>query len=315
MPSSTSSFEDEAGARTASLRRATWTLLAAAAALYTCSEVVAVLGMEHVSKLHHRIMTDARQAQALRAAPAGQPPEVLFVGNSLLLEGVDFGALAEELRGRFRPRRYVIEATTYDDWLFGLKRLFRHGMRVNSVVLCVDALDFVPNRIRGDFSARVLFDAQDIWPVSRTVGADLTTTSSLYFAHYSMFYASRAELRSVLLGKISPAVVSTLQRSMWGGNVKMPADSDMVPIMDQKMLEMRKLCAGYGATFMFLIPPIPQGGDGAIVEAGRETGVRVLWPIPSGSLGAEFYREDGFHLNSRGAARFTQALGETLNRD
>jgi hypothetical protein len=45
--------------------------------------------------------------------------------------------------------------------------------------------------IRGDFSARFLFDGSDIWRVSRAVDVDLHT-SSLYLAHFSTFYAPRA---------------------------------------------------------------------------------------------------------------------------
>lgn len=313
MPSSTFNSE-EVAIKHAGLRRATWTLLALALLLYACAEAAATFGMEHVSKLHRRIMTEARQAQALRPAKPGQPPVVLFIGNSLLLEGVDLPVLTEGLRGRYQPRRYVIEATTYEDWLFGLKRLFRHGMRVDSVVLCLNALDFTAHSIRGDFTAHVLFDAQDIWPVSRAIGADLTDTSGLYFAHYSMFYASRAELRSVLLGKISPAVVFTLQHMLWG-NATVPPDAELIPTMDRRLLEIQKLCASYGSKFVFLVPPTPQPGDTAIVEAGRHTGVKVLWPIPNQSLGLEFYQEDHFHLNPKGAARFTNALIETLRRD
>ncbi len=314
MPSSTFSSKEEGIAKDAGLRRATWALLALALLLYACAEIVAIFGMEHVSKLHHRIMTEARQAQALRRAEPGHPPVVLFVGNSLLLMGVDLPALSYGLRGHYQVRRYVIEATSYEDWVFGLKRLFRQGMPVDSVVLCLNALDLTSRGIRGDFSAHILFDAQDIWPVSRATGADLTTTSSLYFAHYSMFYASRAELRSVLLGRISPAVVTTLQHFMWGTAV-VPPDTELIPTMESRLLEIQKLCASHGSQFIFLIPPTPQSGDTAIVEAGRQTGARVLRPIPNQSLGLEFYQEDHFHLNPKGAARFTNALVETLQGD
>lgn len=314
MLSSTFSSDVDATRQDAGLRRAARTLLALVTLLCVSAEAIAVVGMEHVSKLHRRIMTESRQAESLRKAGTGQPPVVLIVGNSLLLEGVDLPRLTEELRGVYQPRRYVIEATTYEDWLFGLKRLLRRGMRVDAVILCLNPLDFTSNNIRGDFTAHVLFDAQDIWPVSRATHADLTATSGLYLAHFSLFYAARSELRSVLLGKISPATVAVLQRLTWG-SATVPPDSQLVPVMQQRLRELQKLCAGYGSKFVYLVPPTPQFGDTAFVEAGRSTGIKVMRPIPNASLGLEFYQEDHFHLNPQGAARFTNALIEDLRTE
>jgi hypothetical protein len=279
--------------------------------LGVAAEGVAIVGMDHISKLNRRIMTESRQAVTLQKAGAGQPPVVLFVGNSLLLEGVDFPNLTERLRGVYQPQRYVIEATTYEDWFFGLKRLFRRGMRVDTVVLCLNPLDFTSSHIRGDFTAHVLFDTQDIWRVSRATHADLTTTSGLYLARLSTFYATRGELRSVLLGKISLSTVKALQRLAWG-NATVPPDSQLVPIMEPRLRDLQALCAEYGSKFVYLVPPTPQPGDTAFVEAGRSTGIKVMRPIPNASLGLEFYQEDHFHLNPMGEARFTEALIETL---
>jgi hypothetical protein len=295
------------------LKRAIWVLVTSAVALYGCAEMAAGLGMERISKLHRRILTERKQAFGLRPAAAGQAPVILFVGNSLLLEGVDIPRLAAGLEGRYQPRRYGIEATGYLDWLYGLKGLFRDGARVDYVVLCLNPVDFTARGIRGDFSARVLFDVQDIWPVARATHADLTTTSGLYFAHYSMFYAYREELRGVLLGKISPNVVSAMQRSLWG-RITVPPDEAMIPAMKERLLEMQQLCAANGAKFMFLIPPTQQPGDTAIVEAGRLTGVKVLHPVPNMSIGPDYYQEDQFHLNAKGNAYFTNALIETLRQ-
>ena len=186
MPSSTFSSEVDATRQNAGLRRAAWTLLALVVLLCVSAEAIAIVGMEHVSKIHRRIMMESRQAESLRKAGAGQPPVVLMVGNSLLLEGVDLPSLTEKLRGVYQLRRYVIEATTYEDWLFGLKRLLRRGMRVDTVILSLNPLDFTSNNIRGDFTAHVLFDAQDIWPVSRATHSDMTVTSGLYLAKMPM---------------------------------------------------------------------------------------------------------------------------------
>ena len=82
---------------------------------------------------------------------AGGRRKVLFVGNSLLLEGVDMGLLNAGLESRYEVHRYAVEQTSYLDWLYALKRLFRHGMRVDRIVLCLNAPQLISPAIRGHF--------------------------------------------------------------------------------------------------------------------------------------------------------------------
>ena len=255
---------------------------------------------------------EADAALRVRRAVAGQPKKVLFIGNSLLLEGVDMGKLEDGLRGHYQPHRYIVESTNYYDWLYGLRQLFRRGMRPDAVVLCLNPPQLATSAIRGDYSAYFLFGIQDIWPVSRASGADLTTTSGYYAAHYSAFYAARSELRAVLMGKLAPQVVA-----MWQDSVMMeaviPADEQLIPLMEPRLRKMRELCASYGVEFLFLVPPTMQPGDTAIVRAGEQAGVRVLRPVPNGSLPADDYR-DAFHLNEKGAAVFTRAIAGEMTQ-
>jgi hypothetical protein len=276
------------------------------------TEAAARFGLGRISRIQRRIDEEANAALRVRRAAEGRPKAVLFIGNSLLLEGLDMGMLEAGLRDRYRPQRYVVEATTYYDWLYGLRRLFRGGMRPDTVVLSLGPTQLAASTTNGDYSARFLFGIQDIWPASRDAGVDLTTTSGYYAAHFSAYYAARSGLRAVLIGKLAPPVVQMWQESVVTAAADL-TDEQLIPVIEPRLRKIHELCASYGTEFLFLVPPTMQPGDTAIVRAGDQAGVRVLRPVPNGSLPADYY-QDGFHLNRQGAAVFTQAIVREMMR-
>jgi hypothetical protein len=310
MPSSISNSDELQAQRNLDVRRATIVLIAIAVGLSGLAEIAARVGLSRFSQIHRRIMEDQRAANEVRPANAGQPKTMLAVGNSLLLEGVNFAQLADRTSSRFRPTRFVVEQTSYYDWFFGLRRLFRQGVRPDYLVLCLSPGQLRVNTIRGDFDARFLFGLQDIWPLTRAIDANLTTTSSLYFAHASTFYGARSELRSVFMGKIGLMPVQQL----WHDLVTVPLvekSEDMTPLYASRLKMLSDLCAMHGVRFLFLIPPTAQPGDKEVVRAGERAHATVLRPVPNYSLGPEYYR-DSFHLNARGANIFTSKIADAL---
>jgi hypothetical protein len=278
-------------------------LLVCTALILISIEGAARFGLERVSRIHRRIMQETAEARNHTQPSVNGRQTVLLLGNSLLLEGIDVD-LFNSLQSRYEAQRYTVEQTFYLDWFYAMRRLFRHGTRASMAVLCLNAPQFIAPSIRGDYSANVLFDMQDIWPASRDSDATLTKTSGYYLAHYSLFYAMRGELRSVLMFRIAPPVVAMWHQAVTRPGV-IPPDDQMIPIMAARLRKLRELCASYGAEFVFLVPPDRQRGDIAMLRAGEQSGVRVLRPIPNISLPLDFYQEDGFHLNSKGATLFT----------
>jgi hypothetical protein len=309
-----STFNSETGPPSPGTRvsRAAVALLACAVALLLCIEGGARFGLERVSRIHRRIREEAAETRNLTQPAQGGRKRILFVGNSLLLEGVDMNLLSAGLQSQYETHRYVVEQTSYLDWLYGLKAVFRNGTRADSIVLCLNAPQLMSPAIRGDFSARMLFDVQDIWPAAHDSGADLTKVSGYYLAHFSEFYAMRAELRSVLMFRLAPPVAA-----MWHDSVTrramIPPDDQMVPVMAARFRQLNEVCRRYGAGFIFLDPPDRQSGDTAMLRAGEQSGVRVLRPIPNKSLSLDYY-QDGFHLNRKGAALFTTGIVHELLR-
>jgi len=52
--------------------------------------------------------------------------------------------------------------------------------------------------------------------------------------------------------------------------------------------------------------------DEVLVKAAALENVKVSVPLPAGTLGAEYFRADGFHLNEKGATLFTKKLAREL---
>jgi hypothetical protein len=311
MPSSTFNSERKHESARPRVSRATLALLAGAALIFLCAEGAARFGLEQVSRINRRILKESADAGNLREPPGGPSKRMLFVGNSLLLEGVDMTLLNQGLHGRYLAERFVLEQTSYLDWIYGLRKLFRHGMRPGTVVLCLNAPQLAERVIRGDVSAYFLFDVQDIWPAARDAGSDLTTTSGYYLAHYSAFYAERADLRNVLMYRISRPVLE-----LWFNAGIRPATirsaDEWTPIMAARFHQLSDLCARYGSDFVFMVAPTRDRGDLAMLQAGKEAGIRVLRPIPNDALPLDYFMADGLHLNEKGAAVFTQAMVKEL---
>ncbi len=306
MPLSISSSEP-ATARTGRITRVTWALIAGAVVLYASAELLARFGLEQVSTMHRRLLQEARAANAFHKSPSPSKKTVLLLGNSLLLEGVDMERLHAGLEPRYEVQRFVVTQTRFLDWYYGLEALFRHGARADRVVLCLTMAQLVSDQIRGDFSAHVLFDAQDIWPVSRDSAADLTITSGYYLAHFSAFYATRGELRSVLMNRVASSV-----QQMWHQAVISPAvsptGSQLIAQSVARLGRVNQLCNRYGAEFVLLVPPTQDRGDFLLARAGAQAGVTVVQPISNSVLSTAYYQQDGFHLNRRGAQSFTDAI-------
>lgn len=311
MPSSISSSEAAPVRSKGRLTKATWVFLACAVVVYVIVDSAALLELSTISTINRRIFSERNAARTVQPARSGGKT-VLFTGNSLLLEGVDFPRLARELRPQFEATRYVIEATAYYDWYYCLRGLFRRGARPDYVVVCLSPPHLMSNGINGDFSARFMFDFPDIWPVSRATHSSLTTTTSLYAAHFSTFYGVRAQLRSALIGKVIHRIPEMWQHSVFVKAV-VPPDQEVLPIFTERLEGLKTLCESNGVHLIYLVPPTAQGGDNAILEAGKRLGVPVMRPIPNYSLPEEYY-QDGLHLNTRGAALFTTLIENEMRQ-
>jgi hypothetical protein len=237
---------------------------------------------------------------------------VLVAGNSLLLQGVDFPELQQESGPELDLRRAVVEGTFYLDWYYGLRHMFAEGARPDAVVLVLNPIQLTSGAAGGDYTAHFLVDRSDLLQFAKDTGADRNRMSSLALANLSFFYGARAEIRTWVLGQILPDL-SSLTHS-FNSAPRLPAGSALRELATQRLIQLRELCRNHGAELVFVIPPSNEDmGTATVLQAAADLGVQTLIPIAPGVLPLSDY-SDRFHLNAKGAGKFTPALAAGLRQ-
>lgn len=314
MPSSISSSESAAAAAamTGPRRhtRAVVALLLGLASVLIGAEAFTRLVFPRVSKLERRTTAEFAAATSIRPSAAGQLPTVLLLGNSLLLEGLDYQRIRTVMADEARVRRFVVENTTYLDWYFGMKRLLAGGSRPDFIVLCLNPAQLVGSSLRTDYSPYYLMDSGDISVASHALHYDLTEAAGLFFAHYSMFYARRNTLRTFVLNRVDMPY-SELVHNLVVRPPVLPKPEELTRIAERRLLDLNKVAASHGVRFSLLLPPGFMPGEKAVAAAAEQSGTKVMSPIHTNELGREYFA-DGFHLNQAGAQLFTNAIATEL---
>lgn len=281
-------------------------LIAGCAALLAVAELATSVGISRISRIERRTAGEI-SALTHRPNPTGARA-VLIVGNSLLLDGVNFPALQRGLGQEIQANRLVVEGTYYLDWYYGIRRLFAEGASPDVVVMCLNAAQLTSSSIRGDYSANRLFLARDLLSVANDAGLTPTQASSLWFAHYSAFYGMRAEIRKWILSNLMPSL-QELQPYLAPARHPAHLTAELLDLATRRLEASRHLASGHGSRLVLVLPAVEGPGDdtAAIQEAGRQASVPVLVPTAPGEVPAREF-SDGFHLNALGARRYTAAL-------
>ncbi len=272
-------------------------------------EIGTRVGFSRISHIESRV--NIGHAAALAARKGGPShPTILLLGNSLLLEGVEYTALQQQLGSRADPILFAIEQTQYLDWYYGIRRLLDDGSRPDRIVLSMNLRHLTSDAIRGEYSAAYLFRTRDLKDVGSDINLNLTGISDLLFARYSMFYAGRLNVRNFSLGRIAPAY-STVLHNLNNTPKRAFSNAETLAIAAPRLAKLREACAEYQVDFDFLLPPGFEESSEGLLEAARQSGTSVLMPVPQNSWPADLYR-DAFHLNHEGSVRFTKILSSTL---
>ncbi len=314
MHSSISSSESENRAASGAdasrrVRGATTVMLLLVTFVFLNAEIMARVVFPRVSRIESRIRKDERETNSIGAAIAGSPLTVLIVGNSLLLRGLDYPKLRDDMAGQANVVRFGIENTEYIDWYYGLRHLFESGVHPSSVVLCLNLGQTVSTRTLGDYSARHLFGRAELLPAAHAAGMDATRTSGLILAHWSVFYASRATIRNFVLNKTAPGYAEAMH-TLADVPIPFPPDEELLAKANERLREMQQLCDRYGVPLVLLIPPaVVRHNNDLLAFAASQQRVTLDYPIPS--LGTQYFA-DGVHLNQRGATLFTESITKCL---
>jgi hypothetical protein len=292
-------------------RRAIAVLLLIVAAICGSLEALTRILLPRMSRLQAREIGERRAALSPARGPGKR---LLIVGNSLLLEDVDFPALHAAMSPEWDAQRFSVDQTLALDWYYGLRRLFKQGARFDAVAITFTPQQLVAASVRGSYSAWRLFSPGDIVEVARDANLSPTQSGDLLLSSVSEFYGMRVELRKLLLGRFLPALPD-LMRNFISYPAWEPNPEELFVEARKTLARFRELGDQNQAEILLIVPPIPAVRDGAdsVLRAAESTGIRVIAPIRSGSLPLSVYR-DGFHLNSEGAALFTPALAGQLRQ-
>jgi hypothetical protein len=276
------------------------------------AELLSRYALPRISQIEGRIRSDERAAMSIRTPAPGSPPTVLLAGNSLLLRGLDYPRIRAEMAPDARVLRFVIENTEYLDWYYGLRHMFESGVRPSTVVLCLNLGQTTSSRTLGDYSARHLFGISELLAVAHEAGMDATQTSGLLLAHWTAFYASRATIRNFILNKSDPEYAAALHALADSAKTPLPSDEELVSKARIRLVAIQQLCRQHGVPLVLLIPPTLARYNGLLASAADLGHVDFDYPLPMGTLGPEFFRADGSHLNEKGAAIFTDSIAACL---
>jgi hypothetical protein len=306
VPSSTSNSEPRAATRAIAF-------LLAGLFLYCATlEIVTRRGFSRVSRTQRRIYQDLAAAKSLASPVSNDPPSILVVGNSLLLDGVDRASLKKELATSFQVALLPIENTQFEDWYFGLRRLFAEGSRPTVIVVCLSTRQMMSRGTDGEYFAFYLMQGRDLVAVKRESQLDNTMTSAYFFANRSDWLGSRAQIRNWLLQVIMPNL-EHLIGFFPAKTPPMPPKEQVVAGVLPHLLALDQLCKSNGARLVVLVPPTLRSDDASadVQDSAAREGIPVLVPLRPTDVTPEDFH-DGFHLNPRGSARFTQRFASAL---
>jgi hypothetical protein len=286
-------------------------LAGACAILVIGLEIFSIYMVKHYSVTYARVSEQYAKAVKVHPGPPGEPTSVLMVGNSLLLKGVDVERLQALTSGTLRIYPIFLEGTGYYDWLYGLRRLFRHGARPQVVVVGLEVNTSLENGVWEE-SAMMIFDTKDVLGVASDLGLDHTATNNLLLSHWSTFWATRGLLRRRILLHMVPHFADLFP--FIRTELAIPQGPEFESIASSRLRSLRELCEAHGAKLILLIPPTPSSESAVrrMAIASVKVGVKALVPIEPRALSATYYQADGIHLNSEGAVRFTSALASDL---
>jgi len=292
--------------------RFTIALMCTIFALLVLIEGASVVGFDRISKVQRRELSQRKTLLRVRDSEANDDPHIAVLGNSLMLEGVDVTLLRAKIEPMYTPVPYFVLGTYYYDWFFGLKRLFAEGIRPSYVLLGLSPNQLAAPGIKGDYSARYLFQQSDFIDVVRQTHMDATTASGFLLAHYSEYYSTRETTRGFFMSSLLPGVGELLHSRLGTFRDAEIREAILRPLAADRLTALDQLCRANGSHFIFVVPPSYQKGAETIARAGRERGATVLLPVAEDEFDASYYQSDGFHLNGKGSQAFTTRLAAGL---
>ena len=269
------------------------------------------VAVQKASRLERRIAGE--YANALQVRRSATDRQVLVIGNSLLLEDVQFDSIRAHLAPEWKATRFVVEQTFFLDWYYALRHMTAAGVDPDAVVLMLSADQLVLSEIRGDYSIYRLMGPRDALDVSRDLRLHPTATASYLLSSLSAFYGLRAEYRKVLLGRLMPDMGSLTPHIIRISRPAMP-DSEIYARAYERLSRLKALLDSRHTEVVFVLAPLlgSQHWNEVVIRAAKDAHVTVLRPFDEHTFAVSEYKADLFHMNETGALHFTARLLPSL---
>ena len=286
-------------------------LLAGLVMLFLGLEVSSPFILARLSHTEQRIAVELKAAQKLQPTTKDGRPTVLFVGNSLLLQGVALDALHSDLSPQSEVSRFAVEQTHYLDWYFGLRKLLQEGSRPSVIVLTLATDQMASRWTMGEAFAHRQMSTRDFPLAWREANLDRTTASSYVFAHWSNWQADKGFIRQCVMILTIPKFRDLAARiADHSPHVSDP--KDLMAAAHHRLPQLEELSREYGVRIVLLVPPtLRQDYSRDIQQIGDSAGVPVWVLSPPGEFPRDYYM-DGFHLNEHGAEIYTARISQQL---
>src|SRR5215510_412006 len=118
---------------------------------YVTLEALTTRYFARVSQMESRRQTEYRSVLEMQRSGDHRRTAIMVIGNSLLLEGVNFPQLQQSVGPGYELRRLAVENTAYLDWYYGLRHIFRIGSRPDVVALFLNPIQLTSATMNGDY--------------------------------------------------------------------------------------------------------------------------------------------------------------------
>ena len=254
-----------------------------------------------------------QKALAIRANDRRQ---ILFVGNSLIYEGLSEAALQKEMGPTFAVHAAGVPGSTFEDWQYGLESLFARGSQPDVIVFGISPSQFLRPAGVTPLPVSQLWTLREVFSYWRRQRVDLSTLSNLVLEHFSAYFYMRNTMR-IYARKQIPGYEAMV--ASWG-NASPPPRADpafTASIFTTKLALLQRAC-GKSARLVLVIVPTGQAADAAnerpLKEAATKLGIRVIDPVHEQEWPMNKFQSDGYHLSSRAAIEFSGLAGAQLKR-
>jgi hypothetical protein len=166
-------------------------------AVVVLAALLVVEGITIVLHSRRRVTGEVERgvADALAIRGDGGRRQLLFAGNSLIFEGVDRATLQETLGKAFLVHTAGVPGSTYDDWRYGLRSLFRRGAAPEFVVIAISPSQFLRPSAVTPLPVARLWRTREILAYYREQRPGLSALSELLLEHFSTFFYMRDTFR------------------------------------------------------------------------------------------------------------------------